>query len=192
MNILRAFIAIEIPAEIKKAIAVQTASLHKDAGRAVRWVAPENIHVTLKFLGELSTSTVGLLSQALQSECSQQVPFAITVSGLGSFPNLRYPRIIWIGLNPLLDLNRLQRKIESTVARLGYTPEDKPFFAHLTIGRVREQASAEEMKHLQTGLAGLNIGELGKFTAQAVTLFKSELQPAGPLYTPLYSAHMGK
>ena len=74
---------------------------------------------------------------------------------------------------------------------LGYAAEDKPFSAHLTIGRVREQATLDEMKQLQSALAGLHIGELGVFTARAVTLFKSELQPNGPLYTPLFSAQMG-
>jgi 2'-5' RNA ligase len=191
MNLLRAFIAIEIPTEIKKAIAVQTASLYKNAGCAVRWVTTENTHLTLKFLGELSLANVGLLSQALQIGCGQQAPFDITVSGAGSFPNLRRPRVIWIGLSAPPDLNRLYHKVEAAAARLGYPAEDRPFSAHLTIGRVREQASPDELKYLQAALAGLDIGELGVFTARAVTLFKSELQPAGPLYTPLFSAQMG-
>jgi RNA 2',3'-cyclic 3'-phosphodiesterase len=191
MNLLRAFIAIEIPAEIKKAIAVQTASLHKDAGHAVRWVVPENTHLTLKFLGELSPANMGLLSQALQAECGQQAPFEIAVGGMGSFPNPRRPRVIWVGLKHPPDLNQLQRKVEAAAALLGYAAEDKPFSAHLTIGRVREQATLDEMKQLQSALAGLHIGELGMFTARAVTLFKSELQPSGPLYTPLFSAQMG-
>lgn len=191
MTLLRAFIAIEIPAEIKKAIAVQTAGLHQAAGRAVRWVTSENTHLTLKFLGELSPANVGLLSQALQVECSQQSSFEITVGGLGSFPNLRRPRLIWVGLNTPPDLNQLQHRVEAAAARLGYAPEDKPFSAHLTIGRVREQASPEETKQLQAALTGLNIGVLGTFTAGTVTLFKSELQPAGALYTPLFSARMG-
>jgi 2'-5' RNA ligase len=191
MNLLRAFIAIEIPAEIKKAIAVQTASLHLDTGRAVRWVTSENIHLTLKFLGELSATNVGLLSQALQAECSQQAAFQIAVSGLGSFPNLRRPRTIWVGLNSPPDLERLQRKVEDLVARMGYAAEDKPFSAHLTIGRVREQVSPQETKLLQAALAGMRIDELGSFTVQAVTLFKSELRPSGPVYTQLSSARFG-
>lgn len=190
MDLLRAFIAIEIPSEIKKAIATQTASLQKSAGRMVRWVTSENTHLTLKFLGELSTTNVSLLSQALQAECSQQPPFLITVKGIGCFPSLHRPRVIWVGLQAPPDLMRLQHRVESAAARLGYEPEDRPFSAHLTIGRVREQASQSEMKQLEAGLAVMQIGELGSFTARSVILFKSELRPVGPLYTPLYCANM--
>ena len=191
MDSLRAFIAIDIPAGIKKVLTLQTANLHAQAGRSVRWVASENMHLTLKFLGELSPANVELLSQTIQSECSQHPPFEIVVSGLGRFPNLRRPRVIWAGLQVPLDLGRLQRRIELEAARLGYPPEDKPFSAHLTIGRVREQVSFEEMKAIETALSGMSAGEFGRFTAQTVTLFKSELQSAGPLYTPLFSAQLG-
>lgn len=191
MELLRAFIAIEIPSEIKKAIASQTASLQKNAGRSVRWVTPENTHLTLKFIGELSSANVGLLTQALQAECSQQDCFKITVRGVGSFPNLHRPRVIWVGLQAPPDLNRLQHRLEAAAARLGYEAEERPFSAHLTIGRVREQASQDELKRLEAALTGLEIGELGTFTARSVTLFKSELRPAGPLYTSLFCAQMG-
>ena len=192
MDSLRAFIAIEIPAGIKKALALQTASLQAEAGRAVRWVATENIHLTLKFLGELSPTNVGLLSQAIQFECNQQAPFEISVSGLGSFPNLHRPRVIWAGLQAPSDLGRLQHRIELAAAGLGYSVEDKPFSAHLTIGRVREGVAPDEMKSLQAALSGAQAGEFGRFTARTVTLFKSELQPAGPLYTALFSAQFSQ
>ena len=127
MSLLRAFIAVEIPLEIKKAIAAEIANLHKGAGHGVRWVAVENIHLTLKFLGEISLASVELLSQTLQAECNQHTPFDITVGGLGCFPNFHRPRIIWIGLNIPPELNRLQHKLEAATARMGYTEEDKPF-----------------------------------------------------------------
>lgn len=192
MTLLRAFIAIEIPSEIKKAIAAQTASLQTSAGRAVRWVTTENTHLTLKFLGEVSQTNVDMLSQALQGECGQLAPFEISVGGLGSFPNARRPRVIWIGLQAPAELNKLQHKIDSATDRLGYTPEDKPFSPHLTIGRVREQASADDLRQLHASLDGMTIGTLGTFTVKTVYLFKSDLQPAGPIYTHLFSAQLGK
>ena len=192
MDSLRAFIAIEIPPGIKKVLGLQTANLRAQAGRSVRWVAFENMHLTLKFLGDLSPANVELLSRAIQSECSQQPPFEVVVSGLGSFPTLHRPRVIWAGLQAPLDLGRLQRRIDLEAVRLGYPAEDKPFSAHLTIGRVREQVSFEEKKMLAAALAGIQAGEFGRFTAQTVTLFKSELQSAGPLYTPLFSAQLGE
>jgi 2'-5' RNA ligase len=191
MSLLRVFIAIEIPLEIKKAIAAEIASLHNGAGRAVRWVATENIHLTLKFLGEISPANVDLLAQALQSECDQHAPFDITVTGLGCFPNSHRPRIIWIGLNIPPDLNRLQHKLETATARMGYATEDKPFSPHLTIGRVREQFSSAELKNIQSALEKLHVGSLGTFTVQSVHLFKSDLKPDGPVYTSLFSARLG-
>jgi 2'-5' RNA ligase len=190
MSLLRAFIAIEIPLEIKKEIAAEVANLHNGTGRAVRWVAPENIHLTLKFLGEISPASVELLSQALQAECDQHIPFDITVSGLGCFPNSHRPRIIWIGLSIPPELNRLQHKLETATTRMGYTAEDKPFSPHLTVGRVREQATPAELNAIHSTLDKLHVGSLGTFTAQSVHLFKSELKPAGPVYTSLFSARL--
>jgi 2'-5' RNA ligase len=192
MSLLRAFIAIEIPPEIKQRIAAEIASLHNGAGRAVRWVATENIHLTLKFLGEISPSNVDLLSQAIQSECDQHTPFEISVEGIGCFPNAHRPRIIWIGLKIPAELNRLQHKLETATARLGYPAEDKAFSPHLTIGRLREQATATELKTLQSALEKLHLGLLGTFTAPAVHLFKSDLKPSGPVYTSLFNARLGK
>jgi 2'-5' RNA ligase len=192
MNLLRAFIAIEIPSEIKKAIAAQTASLQFNTGQSVRWVTAENTHLTLKFLGEVSPTNVDLLSQAIQAECSQITPFDITVSGLGCFPNAHRPRVIWIGLLVPPELNKLHYKIEATTARLGYTPEEKTFSPHLTIGRVRDQATVIELKQLHDSLESATIGTLGTFTAHTVHLFKSELKPGGPIYSQLFSARLGK
>jgi 2'-5' RNA ligase len=191
LSLLRAFIAIEIPHEIKTAIAAQTAGLQKETGHIVRWVATDNIHLTLKFLGEVSPSSLKLLSQTLHAECSQHNPFEVSVSNLGSFPNHRRPRVIWIGLNAPAELGRLQHKIETAAARLGYEMDEKPFSPHLTIGRVREQASAEEINHIHTTLEARNIGVLGSFNAGAVILFKSDLLPSGPVYTSLYTALLG-
>jgi 2'-5' RNA ligase len=191
MSLLRAFIAIEIPPEIKKAIADQIASLKNSAGHAVRWVAPENIHLTLKFLGETSPSNVQPLSEALQAECEQHAPFEISVSGLGCFPNAHRPRVIWIGLGIPQELNHLQHKLEQATARLGYATEDKPFSPHLTIGRVREQATSAELKNINCEFEKLHVGLLGTFTASSVHLFKSDLKPSGPVYTSLFNARLG-
>lgn len=191
MSLLRAFIAIEIPPEIKKAIAAQIVSLKNSAGHAVRWVAPENIHLTLKFLGETSPSNVQPLSQALQAECEQHTPFEISVNGLGCFPNAHRPRVIWVGLSIPQELNRLQHKLEQATARLGYEAEDKPFSPHLTIGRVREQATSAELKNINCEFEKLHVGSLGTFTASSIHLFKSDLKPSGPVYTSLFNARLG-
>jgi 2'-5' RNA ligase len=191
MSLLRSFIAIEIPTEIKQAISAQTANLQKQIGSSVRWVAAENIHLTLKFLGEISPTNVDVLSQMLQAECEHHPPFTLTIHSLGCFPNPRHARVIWIGVDCPQELIRLQREIESTTARLGYAPEDKPFSAHLTIGRVREQATATELQIIKSVIEDVRIDQLGTFTARSVELFKSDLKPAGPVYSRLFSAPLG-
>lgn len=191
MSLLRAFIAIDIPEEIKKEIGSQTARLSRELGRSVRWGAAENIHLTLKFLGEISSANIDFLTQALKTEASQHAPFEITVGNLGAFPNSRRARVIWIGLQAPADLGRLQHNIDAAAARLGYPVEDKPFSAHLTIGRVREQISSSEAQSLRSALENTRIGTLGTFAARFVHLFRSDLQPGGPLYTCLFTAALG-
>lgn len=190
MSLFRAFIAIDIPPEIKQAISTQTASLRKESGRAARWVAPENIHLTLKFLGEASPANLELLAQAIQSECAQTAPFTVSVENLGCFPNPRRPRILWVGLVVPPGLSRLQRQIEATAARLGYARDDKPFSPHLTIGRAREQAAPAEIQALRSLLERTTVVSLGTFTVEQVHLYKSDLKPEGPVYTRLATARL--
>lgn len=192
MSLLRTFIAIAIPPEIKQAISSQTASLQKESGRAVRWVDTKNIHLTLKFLGEISSANLELLTQALRAECTQTAPLTVSVENLGCFPNPRRPRILWIGVVIPPELTRLQRQVEAIAARLGYPPEDKPFSPHLTIGRVREQATAEEILALRNLLERTTVARLGTFTVHEVHLYKSDLKPEGPIYTRLASLRLGE
>ncbi len=191
MTLLRIFIAIEIPAEIKNAIAIQTSSLRQRAGNLVRWVTPENTHLTIKFLGDIKPEGLEPLAQAIQAVCRQQAAFEINVSGSGCFPNLRQPRIIWVGLNAPPDLGLLHGQIEAAMLPLGHAVEARSFSAHLTIGRVREPLKPADLALLRSALAEQNSGELGTFSVCSLTLFKSELRPGGPLYTPLFNARMG-
>lgn len=188
---LRAFIAIDIPEEIKKQIANQTAELRRMVGRSVRWVAPENIHLTLKFLGDISSANTDFLTQALKAEAGQHLPFEIGVDDLGAYPNLRHPRIIWIGLNAPANLGRLQHNLETVTARLGYISEGKPFSPHLTIGRVRDPISPDETQSLQSALGNAKVGSQAKFIVESVHLFQSVLKPAGPVYTCISTAVLG-
>lgn len=188
MSLLRAFIAIDIPPEIKQVISVQTASLRKESGCTVRWVPIENMHLTLKFLGNVSSANLDLLAQAVRSECAQIAPFTVSVEQLGCFPNPRRPRVLWIGLSAPQELHRLQRQVEASTARLGYAPDHKPFSPHLTIGRVREQTTPQELQALTRLLEQTALASLGGFTVNEVHLYKSDLKPEGAVYTRLAAA----
>ena len=139
MSLLRAFIAVEIPSSLQHTIQESTASLRNTlSDDLMRWMPPQNVHLTLKFLGDVSSSSLDLIKQMLTAEAAQHQCFEMQAKGIGSFPNSRRPRVIWIGLQAPAALESLQRGIESASARLGYAADEKSFSPHLTIGRVKQ------------------------------------------------------
>jgi RNA 2',3'-cyclic 3'-phosphodiesterase len=188
---LRSFIAIELPPEIQKAITRATSGIQKALPKPlVRWVTGQNVHLTLKFLGDVSPSNLELLAEALKLESSQHPAFELSVGKLGAFPGTRRARVIWIGLEAPPGLLVLQHGVEAVAARLGYPPEERPFSAHLTIGRVGQNASTADLTRIRTELEGCQVGTLGRLTVDAIHIFKSDLQPAGSIYTHLYAMNL--
>jgi 2'-5' RNA ligase len=193
MSLLRAFIAVEIPSGIHQAIEVQTAPIRTALNTSlVRWVPSENIHLTLKFLGDVSPANVDLLEQMLSVEVCQHRAFEIGFGGLGAFPSPKRPRVIWIGIQAPAGLEALQHGIEAATATLGYPDEERPFSPHLTIGRVKQNVSSGDMQKIRTTLEKTEVGSLGRTKVSAIHLFKSDLKPAGAVYTRLFSAPLGK
>jgi len=189
MSLLRAFIAVEIPPEIHKAIESKTAPLRAALGSSlVRWVPTSNIHLTLKFLGDVSPTNVEMLSQMLNVEVSQHESFKIKFGGLGTFPNPRRPRVIWVGIQAPAGLEALQHGIEAAAATLGYPDEKRPFSPHLTVGRVKQNADPAGFQKIRNALDETKIGSLGTAQVNAVHLFKSDLKPTGAVYMRLFSA----
>ena len=186
---LRAFIAVEIPHEIRQAIHEQaTVALKRTIGPLVRWVPPENLHLTLKFLGDISPASVDMLTQMLRAEADAARPFEMHVGGLGSFPSLRRARVLYIGIQAGAGLEALNHGIESACVRLGYEAEERPFSPHLTLGRVRQEVSPADGQKIRAALEGLRIDSLGTARVDSAHLFKSDLKPSGSVYTQLFSA----
>ena len=185
---LRAFIAIEVPSGVQRAIADSTAALKSALPKPlIRWVVPQNVHLTLKFLGDGSPAALEKLAGTLKVEVRSYSMFSLSVGGLGAFPTPRRPRVIWIGLETPPALQALWHAVETVTAQLGYSPEERPFSAHLTIGRVGQNVSASDVQRIRSMLESTKIGTLGTFHVQAVHIFKSDLQPGGPIYTQLYA-----
>ena len=185
---LRTFIAVEIPAGIQNAIAQSTASLKNALPKSfVRWVTPENVHLTLKFLGDVSPTSIEHLAETLKVEAASHGIFSMSVSGLGAFPTARRARVIWIGLEAPPALKALHRVVEATAAQLGYAPENRPFSPHLTIGRVAQYASASDLQRIRSALEVTKVGSFGTLLVEAIHIFKSDLQPGGSVYTHLYT-----
>lgn len=192
MSLLRAFIAVEIPAGIRQSVCNATASLRQKIGSLVRWVPVENMHLTLKFLGDVSPSTVDLLSQMLSAEADLFQCFDLRLSGIGSFPNPKRPRVIYIGIQAPAVLETLQRGIDSASRRLGYESEERAFSPHLTIGRVKQNVTASDQQMIRRALEETEIDVLGTARVDSVHLYKSDLKPSGSVYTRLYSAPLKK
>lgn len=190
---LRAFIAIEIPEAILDRIASHTADLRRSLGdEIIRWVPTNNIHLTLKFLGDISSANVDILAQVLTAETRQIRPFTIQISRLGVFPDLRRPRVIWIGVESPPALKMLQHGLETSAERLGYAAEDRPFSPHLTIGRIRQRTSTQQNQRIRDILSDVKIGELGSAQVDVIHIFKSDLKPGGAVYTRLHSAYLDR
>ncbi|MRR31140.1 RNA 2',3'-cyclic phosphodiesterase, partial [bacterium] len=137
MSTIRAFIAIELPLEIRSQLEATIRKFKAQKVQAVRWVAVDNIHLTLKFLGDISSGDLGKLTNILQNQISSNMAFPVQVAGVGVFPNPRRPRIIWVGLQTPPELIKLQTTVEKAASLIGIPPEDRGFSPHLTLGRVR-------------------------------------------------------
>ena len=188
MNLLRAFVAIEIPTEIRQAVGEATAELRRVIGPQVRWVPTQNMHLTLKFLGDVTPSNVDLLSHMVRAEAELFPCFDIHLGGLGAFPNLKRPRVLYIGIQAPAALEALQRGVESASHRLGYESEERGFSPHLTLGRVKQGVTATEQLQIRRALEATKIDSLGAARVDSVHLYKSDLKPSGSVYTRLYSA----
>jgi 2'-5' RNA ligase len=188
MSVIRSFIAIELSAEIQAELQRVAKTLQERAGAIpVRWVPVKNIHLTLVFLGDVVTSNLDTLKDALRSQVIGQRAFEITVARLGAFPSLRKPRVVWIGVDAPPELHSLQHRIAQSTERLGYPAEDRPYSPHLTLGRVGKTASAEQVRRLGEILEAIKVESLGSMPVSSVNLYSSDLQPGGAVYTRLLS-----
>ncbi len=193
MSTIRTFIAIELPPTMLEAIARAQDRLRQEAPEGlVRWVQPQGIHLTLKFLGDTPTNQVDAIGEALRVACTGHTPFMLSVSGLGCFPDLKRPRVVWAGVDETGgQLKRLQGAVERAIAPLGFPTESRPFNPHLTLGRVKE-GRADALRALGDCVARLSARiQLGEVRVASVGLIRSDLLPGGAVYTPLVHAELG-
>lgn len=193
MNTLRTFIAIELDDELRDNLGHLQARLRERVSPgSVRWVRPDGIHLTLKFLGDTPQAKVEEVQAALAQAAADVGPFTFAVAGLGCFPNARSPRVVWVGLQELSGaLARLRDAVEAQVAPLGFPTEKRPFRPHLTIGRVQRRASKSEVREIGEVVATSIIGTVDEMTVTIVSYIKSELKPGGAVYTTLFEAKLG-
>jgi 2'-5' RNA ligase len=185
---LRSFIAVEIPDPVKMEIGEVTGLLKKyDAD--VKWVTVGNLHITLKFLGSTPEEAVPEIRKSLVKTVSSFQPFYIKIQGTGIFPNRKYPRVVWVGVEGGDTLVKLAGDIDNAMSFFGYRKEEREFKPHLTLGRVR---SREGISSVVNELDNFREKEFGTFAADRIRLMRSELKPKGPEYSCLYEMPFGE
>lgn len=179
---LRTFVALELPAEVKHAVA----AAQDRAVRAVRWADPESAHLTLKFLGPTPEDAVARVDRALARAARGTGPLRLRTAELGCFPDRRSPRVLWLGLDGDLErLGALRDAIEREVSPLGWPTEPRPFAPHLTLGRLRSDTTPAERRALGEALAGMTPPAPVAFAARELSLMRSDLSPKGARYSRL-------
>jgi 2'-5' RNA ligase len=178
---VRTFIAVDLPREVKAQIADIIAEL-RPLGSAVRWVRPEGLHLTLKFLGEIPEEQLAVVYSAVARGVKGIAPFSFDMAELGGFPNLHNPRVIWVGVrNGVEPLHHLYQGVELQLAQCGFPGDKRKFSPHLTIGRVKTPHGLEP---ILTGLSSLSY-ESTEIPVAAVKVMRSQLKPTGAEYSAL-------
>jgi 2'-5' RNA ligase len=189
---IRSFIAIELPEEAKKGLARLRRELERDEHGFVKWVEPHGIHLTLKFLGNIPSKRATEITEAMKEAAQGISPFHLEISGLGAFPSLKQARVFWVGISGELDkLSGLQQNIDSALAVLGFAKEERPFVPHLTLARIREGASPAERRSFGELVGSTTFEDKYPVGVEAVRLMRSQLTPAGAIYTCLSVVGLG-
>jgi RNA 2',3'-cyclic 3'-phosphodiesterase len=187
--LIRSFLAIELPGPILRKIGEVQGGL-RSSRADVRWANPEAIHLTLKFFGNIEESRIDPILKSIEGPVRNTPSFSLKVRGVGAFPHLKNPRVIWIGLVDEREaLTTLQKQIEIYLEKIGFQPEDRPFRPHLTLGRMKSSRGKEE---LAGRMERYGEEEFGDLEVEKVILFKSDLRPSGPIYTSLGELRLGE
>jgi len=189
---IRSFIAIELPEEAREGLARLRKELERDEHKFVKWVDPGGIHLTLKFLGNISSKRVTEITEAMEEAAHGISPFHLEISGLGAFPSLRQARVFWVGIGGEMDkLFRLQQNIDSALAALGFAKEERSFVPHLTLARIRQGASPPERRSFGELVGSAIFEDKYYIKVEAIRLMRSQLTPAGAIYTCLSVVGLG-
>jgi 2'-5' RNA ligase len=192
---IRTFLAVPLPDAVKSTVgAVQ--SEFQATGRSLKWVAPELLHITVRFLGSVPATRIQLVEAAAALGAAKVSPFVLTLTGLGAFPNERSPRVIWAGLQDddgLVALHTLFEHVEDAMAAQGFAREERSFSPHITLGRARDTATSADRRAVGERLAVVRdrIKVAGRFEVRELIVMRSDLSRGGPVYTPLAIAPLG-
>ncbi len=193
MEQVRSFIAIELPDELKLGLTQLEDQLKMSKQPWVKWVDPYNIHLTLKFLGSIAVDRINEIIGVMEEAIQGIPPFRLEVKDLGVFPNLRRVQVAWVGIRGEVDrLSQLQQHLESNLARLGFTPESRPFTPHLTMARLRNRVSLDERQSFGQLIATTRFETTYTIKVDAISLMRSQLTREGAIYSRISSVGLDK
>lgn len=186
---IRTFLAIEIPKEILEQFERIQYRLDRSMTGVIRWAKTGSIHLTLKFFGNITERDIRNITDALQARAGALAPVSVAIGTLGVFPNLSKPRVLWVGVTEgMKELAALQSQVETTLEAEGFAREERAYRPHLTLGRMK---AGRRIDGLDKAVEDHRNFAAGKFTATEMILFRSDLKPTGPLYTPLAKFKLG-
>lgn len=187
---VRTFVAVEIDEAIRRAAGKLVEEL-RTASADVGWVAPQNMHLTVKFLGDVTAEKIPQVCDTVAQAVAGVGPFDLEIRGVGAFPNVARPRTLWVGTGGgEAQLNLLAKRVETALVEMGFAREDRPFHGHLTLGRIRRPNQA--LAALAPMLKQRADLILGQTTVHEVVVFSSQLQRGGPIYEELHRASLKK
>ncbi len=193
METLRTFVALPLSLALHTRLGQVQESLRRVCpDRCVRWVQPHSIHLTLFFLGDVGVERLDEIKIALRVAARHIAPFDFVVGGLGVFPNPKRPRVVWVGVQESTGrLSLLHATVNEVLVKVGFTPEERDFKPHLTLGRLNQSASAEQARQVGEAVLKKNFADLAAEQAAELVLFRSELKASGAEYTPLATFRLG-
>ena len=189
---LRLFVAVELPRHVHDALGASIERLRSGLRGPYRWVRPEGVHLTLRFLGNVEAERVAELTSALGAAVGPLRAFGLRLDGMGVFPNARSPSVVWAGLGgESTTLDRLVAAVGTATAGVGEPAESRPYRPHLTLGRVRGRLDRQDAEALTASLREITYSGAAPFRVDGVSLMRSEIGPGGARYTRLAYAPLG-
>lgn len=189
---IRSFIAIELPSELKAILGSFQNEMASAGGSFVKWVAPDSIHITLKFLGNIVAEKVEAIGSAIEQACAKTGAFSLEMGELGGFPNLNQPRVLWVGLHGDIErVKSLQLNIDNNLVQLGFDKEKRGFTPHVTLARMRDKASPIDRRKFGELVTSKHVDFRYRIDVESINLMRSRLLPDGAVYSTLAKLKLG-
>jgi RNA 2',3'-cyclic 3'-phosphodiesterase len=190
---VRTFIAVDFPPYMLKKIEEITAFFRTlTPEKDLKWVETNNLHLTIKFLGEIEEHKLAQVKHTLSQALKDQISFDIEINGLGIYPNRNNPRVIWLGIMGANPLTEIHKVLNRELTALEFTPEQRAFSPHLTIARIRRHTDHKQARQIGEILSEYKVESLGGITIEQVHLYQSVLTPSGPIYSLLHTVDLNQ